>query len=189
MRIISGRLGGQIFESPTGHKTHPMSERVRGALFNKLGDVTGMTVLDAYGGSGALSFEALSRGAVSAIAVDNDKNAAAAMLRAAAKLRLNDKAKIIQANIVSWSRNNPDIKFDLIFADPPYEKMKKDHILRLSQHLKPKGLMVLSYPGRESAPTVNGVVVVDNKSYGDAALAFYRLARPLRPTGKNQNTG
>jgi hypothetical protein len=45
----------------------------------------------------------------------------------------------------------------------------------LTTHLKPNGLMLLSYPGRESAPTVNGVVVVDKRKYGDAALAIYRL--------------
>jgi 16S rRNA (guanine966-N2)-methyltransferase len=54
MRIISGRLGGRQFEAPKGHKTHPMSEKMRGALFNVLGDISGLNVFDAYGGSGAM---------------------------------------------------------------------------------------------------------------------------------------
>lgn len=174
MRIISGYLGGQTFEEPAGHQTHPMSERVRGAMFNMLGDVAGLSVLDAYAGSGAIGFESISRGAAFAQLIDSDKSAVRAMETAARKLHIANSVKITQANIVSWSKNNPKKSFDLVFVDPPYEKINKDHIFQVSQHLKPKGLMVLSYPGRESMPTVNGVVVVDNRSYGDAALAFYR---------------
>lgn len=176
MRIIGGRLGGRAFEAPKGHKTHPMSERVRGALFNKLGDIEGLTVLDAYAGSGALAFEALSRGVDYAQLVDTDKAAVSAMRVAADKLNLLDSVKISQANVSSWSQRNVNQKFDLIFIDPPYGELNLHHFSLLIQHLNSKGLMVLSYPGRESAPTVNGVVVVDNQSYGDAALAFYRLA-------------
>lgn len=176
MRIIGGELGGQTFQSPDGHKTHPMSEKVRGALFNALGDITGLSVLDAYAGSGALSFEAISRGASEAQLVDNDKRAVTSMRQAAQKLGLSQRLRISQAKIASWCKNNPDKRFDLIFIDPPYDKVSTANMSLLAGHLKNKGLMVLSYPGRESMPTVNGVVVVDNKSYGDAALAFYRLA-------------
>ena len=60
MRVISGKFGGQLFDAPKGHRTHPMSEKVRGALFSVLGDISGLTVLDAFAGSGALSIEAIS---------------------------------------------------------------------------------------------------------------------------------
>ncbi|MCA9330109.1 RsmD family RNA methyltransferase, partial [Candidatus Saccharibacteria bacterium] len=63
MRIISGKLGSRQFIAPKGFATHPMGDRVRTALFNTLGDIVGLTVLDAFGGSGAISFEAISRGA------------------------------------------------------------------------------------------------------------------------------
>ena len=53
MRVISGWLGGRIFESPHGHRTHPMSDKIRGAVFGVLGDIKGLTVLDAFAGSGA----------------------------------------------------------------------------------------------------------------------------------------
>ena len=75
----------------------------------------------------------------------------------------------------AWDETTVLKQFDLIFADPPYHDMQLSTVMRLKKYLKPKGLMILSYSGRESAPTVNGVVVVDKRSYGDAALAFYRL--------------
>lgn len=61
MRIISGIYGGRTIQSPSGHKTHPMSEKMRGAIFNALGDIKGLSFLDAYGGSGAVALEAISR--------------------------------------------------------------------------------------------------------------------------------
>jgi 16S rRNA (guanine966-N2)-methyltransferase len=75
MRIIAGRLGGRHFASPQGRRTHPMSDKMRGALFNALGDIDGLSVLDAFAGSGALAFEAVSRGAGHAVAIDVDKSA------------------------------------------------------------------------------------------------------------------
>ena len=75
MRIVSGQLKGQQFQSPHGHRTHPMAEKVRGALFNILGDIEGLTFLDAFAGSGALAFEAASRAAASVTAIDKDSSA------------------------------------------------------------------------------------------------------------------
>ena len=69
MRVIAGRLGGRLFDSPHTRRTHPMSDKARGALFNMLGDIEGMHVLDPFAGTGALSFEAISRGAASALAI------------------------------------------------------------------------------------------------------------------------
>lgn len=175
MRVSGGSLSGRQFDSPKGHRTQPMSERVRSAMFNMLGDVSGLSVLDAYGGSGALGIEALSRGALFVQFVDVDRHAHAAIKANLKALELEDRAKATQANIEFWSKRNAEIKFDLVLADPPYNEVNLSTISLLGTHLKPQALMVLSYPGRESAPTVNGVVVVDNRSYGDAALAFYRL--------------
>lgn len=176
MRVIAGELGGRFFESPDTTTTHPMSERVRGALFNSLGDITGKTVLDPFAGSGALSFEALSRGATSALLLERDRRAQKIIKRNIEDLGMQDRARLIAANCRMWSERNNDAMFDLLLVDPPYHDMQLSTVSLLIRHLKPKGLMVLSNQGRGSAPTVNGVVVVDMKLYGDAALAFYRKA-------------
>ncbi len=152
-----------------------MGDRIRGALFNMLGDITDIRVLDAFAGSGSLGLEALSRGAREAVFVERDRQAQKVIQENIKTLNVGGRAKLIQASVSSWSDTSLDEKFDLIFADPPYNDLQLSTVKKLINHMQPKGLMILSYPGRESAPTVNGVVVVDKRSYGDAALAFYRL--------------
>lgn len=177
MRVITGELGGRFFSGPDSTATHPMAERVRGALFNSLGDIEGMTVLDAFAGSGALAFEAISRGAASAVVIERDKRAQKIIAENIQTLGLRNRVKLIRTGASSWSETSPDEQFDLLLCDPPYHDLQLSTVSKLISHVKPNGLMVLSYPGRESAPTVNGVVVVDkSKSYGDAALAYYRKA-------------
>lgn len=177
LRVIAGTLGGRFFESPDTQTTHPMSERMRGALFNILGDLSGQAVLDPFAGSGALSYEALSRGAKSALLLENDKRAQNTIENNIKTLRLGQKARLVKANSRMWSERNDD-QFDLLLVDPPYHNMQFSTVDMLVNHLKPNGLMVLSYPGRGIAPTVSGVVVVDTRLYGDAALAFYQQRAP-----------
>lgn len=175
MRIIAGKLGGRVFEAPKGFTTHPMGERIRGSLFNILGDLRGQTVLDCFAGSGALGLEAISRGAESVILVEKDRVAYKILENNIKKLGVEDSAKAINTTIGNWNRTNVDKKFDLIFCDPPYNDPQFSTVFAQKNHLKPNGLMVVSYLGRDHVPTVNGVVVVDNRNYGDAALALYRL--------------
>lgn len=174
MRIIAGRYGSRIIKAPRGFRTHPMGERPRSALFNMLGDLQGFSVLDAFAGSGALAIEAVSRGAWEAIATERDPMAYKILKANVEKLGAHS-VKPIKANCKSWSKNNVEKKFDLILCDPPYNELQLSTVFALKSHLKPNGLMVLSYPGREPVPEANGVVVVDNRNYGDAALATYRL--------------
>ncbi|MDX6538413.1 MAG: rRNA (guanine966-N2)-methyltransferase, partial [Gaiellales bacterium] len=84
MRIVSGTLGGRRLTAPRGREVRPTSERVREALFNRLGPLPGGAVLDLFAGSGALGFEALSRGASSCLFVD-DAPASIACVRANAR--------------------------------------------------------------------------------------------------------
>ena len=175
LRVIAGELGGRFFQAPPGKTTHPMGERVRGALFNKLADdINGATVLDAYAGSGALSFESISRGAAHTTAIERDRLAQKIIAENVESLGIAAKVKLIKANARAWSETSKESYFDIILCDPPFNDLKLSTIAELATHLKPNGLMVLSYVGSELAPTVNGVVVVDKSNYGNAALAIYR---------------
>jgi len=176
IRIIAGKYGSRVIKAPSGHVTHPMSERIRGALFNSVGTaIKDAEVLDAFAGSGALGLEAISRGAASVTFVERDRSALQVLAENIDLLDCAEVAKVINSGVASWSDKTTE-RFDLIFADPPYNDMQLSTVTRLFGLLKPNGLMVLSYPGRSEAPTGNnGVVVVDDRSYGTAALAFYRL--------------
>src|SRR5580704_8750565 len=103
MRVIAGYLGGRSFNSPGGHRTHPMSDKVRGAIFGVLGDIKGLTVLDAFAGSGALAIEAISRGAKSAVAIEVDKRAHAIIVENIQALGLEARVKAIRAFAGAWS--------------------------------------------------------------------------------------
>ena len=81
MRVVAGTYGGRRLRAPRGSRTRPTADRVREALFSMLGDLAGARVLDLYAGSGALGIEALSRGAESAVFVDRDPAAVAAITR------------------------------------------------------------------------------------------------------------
>lgn len=174
-RIIAGLYGGRNIQAPDTVATHPMSERVRNALFNIVGDeIKQACVLDAFAGSGALGLEALSRGATHATFVERDSRAVATLEDNIALFNLAGQTGVVQADVAAWVNGCKDT-FDIILIDPPYDDPQFSTAMELIKLLKPNGLMVLSYPGSGEVPTVNGVVVVDNRSYGTAALAFYRL--------------
>lgn len=174
MRLIAGRFGGRIIEGSGTSRTHPMSERIRGSLFNIIGDeIEGATVLDAFAGSGSLGFEAISRGATSATFIERDRVAQSVISNNIKTLDVEGQTKLVKAPVASWLETS-DQQYDIIFADPPYHDLQLSTVFKLKKVLKPNGLMVLSYTGRGEVPTDLGVVVVDNRKYGDAVLAFYR---------------
>ena len=119
MRIIAGKWRGRIIEAPPGKATRPTADRVRETLFSmlasRLGSFEDLRVADLFAGSGALGFEALSRGAASATFVENDPAAAAVIRRNAAKLGAS--VQVLGGSALTLTRAEP---FALIFADPPY---------------------------------------------------------------------
>ena len=119
MRIIAGRWRGRTLEAPPGLCTRPTADRVRETLFSmlasRLGSFDGLRVADLFAGSGALGFEALSRGASSVTFVENDPPAASAIKRNAVKLEVSVDIRVGSA--LALLRDDP---FHLIFADPPY---------------------------------------------------------------------
>jgi 16S rRNA (guanine966-N2)-methyltransferase len=152
-----------------------MSERIRNAIFNSISDeVEGARVLDAFAGSGVIGLEALSRGASDAVFIERDRSAAKVIEKNIELLGCEENAKVIRATVSAWSETSTD-EFDIIFADPPYHDPQLSTVSKLFSYLKPGGLMILSHPGRGEAPSeVKGIVVVDNRSYGNANLTFFR---------------
>ena len=168
-------MKGQQFQAPHGHRTHPMSDKVRGALFNVLGDIEGLTFLDCFAGSGALAFEAASRGAKAVVAIDKDSAAHKVVEQNVKELHLQRIVKVSKANTGGWSIHNMEKKFDVVILDPPYDELQPNLLARLvKRHVKKGGLAVLSLPGRQDKPQFEDTEVAAAKDYGDAQLVFYR---------------
>lgn len=175
IRIISGKYGGRKIEAPDNRRTHPMSERIRNALFNSIAsEIADAEVLDVFAGTGAVGLEALSRGARRVTFIERDRVAQKILAGNIAQLGAEENTTIIRTTVHNWVETASPQLFDIIFADPPYHDTQFSTVSKLFGLLKPGGLMVLSHPGRGEIPTKTGVVVVDNRSYGNAYLTFYR---------------
>lgn len=151
-----------------------MSDKARGALFNILGDIDGMHVLDPFAGTGALSFEAISRGAARSVAVETDRPAQQVIEQNIKALGLEEEVKLVKASANAWLTTNHDDVFDLVLCDPPHDDLQPNLLVRLAQRVGPDGLLVLSWPGSQDAPEFNKLGKVEQRSYGDMQLVFYR---------------
>jgi 16S rRNA (guanine966-N2)-methyltransferase len=120
LRIVAGALRGRKWTFPDSPGLRPTPDRVRETLFNWLAPhLPGMRVLDLFAGSGALAFEALSRGAASAVLVEKDRTAATELRVTAARFGLS-AARIEAGDALAFLRSQPKNSFDLAFIDPPF---------------------------------------------------------------------
>jgi 16S rRNA (guanine966-N2)-methyltransferase len=122
LRIVAGELKGRRLRVPDAPGLRPTSDRVRQALFDILGQrLPGGRVLDAYAGSGALGFEALSRGAAEAVFVESGREAAAAIRENARGLGVEDRCRLVQGDAVTLLEGRRlQGPFAWVFADPPW---------------------------------------------------------------------
>lgn len=130
MRIIAGQWRGRRIETPPGFATRPTADRVRETLFSmlasRIGSLEGLRVADLFAGSGALGFEALSRGAAFACFVESD-SAAARAIEANARALGAAQVRVLRSSALALPRSEP---FDLIFADPPYSAGSGSAVVR-----------------------------------------------------------
>lgn len=125
LQIIGGKLKRKKLNAPKGLLTRPTSSRLRETLFNICQfEVQDARFLDLFSGSGAMGIEALSRGAKSAVMVDNDRESVRCIQHNIASLELSDCARAILGEVIDQL---PKLGiFDLIYADPPYLEKKGD---------------------------------------------------------------
>ena len=175
MRVISGKFGGRVFDSPRGHRTHPMSEKIRGAIFNMLGDIKGLTFMDAFSGTGALSIEAISRGAGHVTAVELDIDAFKTIMENVRAFGIEDQMTVSRKDVKSWSRNNKQVRFDVVLIDPPYDAVPYTLLHALATHARPGGLVIYSLPpDHDFKLDEENYTIESEKAYGDATLVVYR---------------
>lgn len=132
MRITGGRFKNQTLKSPKGDQTRPTSERLRETIFNIVQSfIEGKTFLDLYAGSGAVGFEAISRGASFATFIEKDRNALHTLQENVKKLKLEGCTKVLSGDVLTLLKRLKGHFFDFIFIDPPYEKGFQEKTLDL----------------------------------------------------------
>ena len=180
MRVIGGTLGGRSLVAPKGQLTRPTSDRVREALFSVLGDVTGVSVLDLYAGTGALGLEALSRGAAKAVFVENARATLDALRRNIATLGVQSSTFVVSSPVLRALRSlSTHAPFDLVFVDPPYAKLVEAAealVFLVDQGRCSDGAcVVLEHASRDVAPDLEGLERGATRQYGDTSLTFYSV--------------
>jgi len=156
VRIVGGRWRGRKVRFPDVPGLRPSPDRVRETLFNWLAPVMqGARVLDLFAGSGVLGFEALSRGAASAVLVERDRSAARQLRDSAAGLGA-DAAEIVEGDALAWLRQDRG-PFDVVFLDPPFGTGLQDQALGgLGRPgcLSPGAFVYLERPAAEGPPAL-----------------------------------
>jgi 16S rRNA (guanine966-N2)-methyltransferase len=176
MRIVAGRYGGRRLTAPPGSATRPTSDRVREALFQRLGPLDGAHVLDLFAGSGALALEALSRGAEHATLVDNAPSAIKAIQANVAALSLaaeHVEVRRQDGRAFLRSARSARQEYDLVLLDPPYRLAAE-----LGRELSPLIAAVLASGGRVVSESDRrtpldldpDLPLTDERRYGDTLI-------------------
>ena len=182
MRIIGGTARGRTIKAPKGSAIRPTADRVREALFNILPrDLSGRQVLDLFAGSGSLSLEALSRGAESALLVDESAAAADLIRWNLETLGFTDRARIWAAPVGKALRRLAEegAAYDAIFLDPPYDGgwvKRTMPVISRAGILNAGGSAVAEHSVRERVEgEYGGLIRRDSRQYGDTVLSFFEL--------------
>ena len=176
MRIIAGTAGGARIDAPAGRDTRPTLDRVRENLFNMLqGEVPESRVLDLFAGSGALSLEALSRGAAFAVLVDHDRQAVQVEKRNIQRLRMEEKTRVLQMDWQLAVRQlTGEEPFDLVFLDPPYQMTDlRDVFSALDALLAPEGRIILEHEAKAEITVCEPLVALKARNWGYCGVTFY----------------
>lgn len=178
MRIISGEYGRRRFSVPTSITARPTTDFARENLFNVLDniiDIDGIAALDLFAGTGAITFELLSRGAASVTAVEKTATQFNFISRVAAQLGCTDRLRIVRGDVFKYIASATPAQFDFIFADPPYDHPRFAEIPGLvldAGLLKPGGLFVMEHSRAHDFSSLPGYA--DHRTYGSVNFTFLR---------------
>jgi 16S rRNA (guanine966-N2)-methyltransferase len=183
MRIVGGRLGGRPLAAPKSQNVRPTSDRLREAVFNILAHryddpVTNARVLDLFAGTGALGLEAMSRGAVFALFIDDGAEARALLRQNVETLGLGGVTRIFRRDATRLGAVHPNQPFGLVFLDPPYRKGLAEASLaslRDGGWLLPNALAVVEEAADAGFAAPDGYAEIERRRYDDTEFTFLRL--------------
>jgi len=183
MRISGGRVKGRILSSPKGLLIRPTSDRVREAIFNILGqDLSGLSVLDIFSGTGSLGLEALSRGAGHVVFLDKLRESIDLIKKNIDLCGYGDSGMTLRRDLtrgIPWGHPLLMKQFDLVFLDPPYSKNLSTPVLSglsKGKRLSSGARVVVESGKTESLPlSFPSLEMVDARVYGDTKISIYEL--------------
>jgi 16S rRNA (guanine966-N2)-methyltransferase len=188
LRIVGGKFKGRNLEGPANISTRPTSDRVRESVFNILThgiadfELEGARVLDLFAGTGALGIEALSRGARFCQFVEESAEARGIIRKNADSLGAIGLVKIWRRDATDLGPCAPQTPFNLVFADPPYNKGMGEKALRAlvdGHWLFSNAIIMLEESLDAKVEDVAGLTLIDERTYGDTQVRFYRFEDAL----------
>jgi len=183
MRIIAGTYKSRAVKAPKSQQIRPTSDKVKGALFNMLEPLEGCSVVDFYAGTGNLGIEALSRGASDVIFVDKGREALGLIRENLKDLGVPDHggpAQVMAADVSKafYLLHQAGKKFDILMADPPYEKgilKRLQHLLLEYPILKEGGIFAIEHDAKDTELVGEfPYEMVRQKKYGDTLLTLFK---------------
>jgi len=187
MRIIGGRFSGRRIVAPKGVTARPTTDRTRESLFNISTNLDGFAfngarVIDLFAGSGALGFEAMSRGGAWCLFVETDASARGAIRDNVEALGLFGVTRIHRRSAASLGQKpaSAGAPFTLAFLDPPYRSNLAApalETLRDGAWLAPDALIIVEQARDETPLAIEGFAEMDRRSYGKSQVSFYKFEK------------
>ncbi|OQY29018.1 MAG: 16S rRNA (guanine(966)-N(2))-methyltransferase RsmD [Candidatus Cloacimonetes bacterium 4572_55] len=182
MRIISGLAKGSRLQNESQYRIRPTADRVKESLFSIIYDrIPDALTLDLFAGTGALGLEAISRGAASSLFIDRSRAAVQIIKTNIASLKFDEQCAVwksdVRTAIHKLSKRNS--QFDLIFADPPYQRVLLAELVdRIadSNVLKKDGLLILEKSVRQDVQPNGRMRCIRENRFGDTNVQFYRIS-------------
>ncbi|MGN0846214.1 MAG: 16S rRNA (guanine(966)-N(2))-methyltransferase RsmD [Kiritimatiellia bacterium] len=201
MRIAGGDWKGRNLRVPSGDAVRPTQDRVREALFSMLQfELAGAVFLDLFAGSGAVAFEALSRGAARATLVELAPRHLACIQANAVQLGASSRCNIVRADVYAWLASQSNSSFDIAYADPPYALGVEQGYARVLAQLaernivKPNGLFIAEMKSHQTPDASPLWDLCRDRTYGQTRIAVYRRRAELAdlarqsPFGRHHST-
>ncbi|WP_211266631.1 16S rRNA (guanine(966)-N(2))-methyltransferase RsmD [Halotalea alkalilenta] len=183
VRLIGGRLKRSVIEVLHSPGLRPTPDRVRETLFNWLAfELAGVRVLDPFAGSGALGFEAISRGAAKVLMIERDRRVAGLLRDNARRLGIGEQVEVREADALAQLARTPDEPYDLVFLDPPFHQgLAAEAAALLERHgwLTQRALIYLECESSLATPVPANWEALRDTRAGETQARLYRRA----PTG------
>jgi 16S rRNA (guanine(966)-N(2))-methyltransferase RsmD len=176
MRIIGGKYRGKIISPPSNFRSRPTTDFAKEALFNVIGNYfnfENISVLDLFSGTGSISYEFASRGTKNIVAVEKNFIHTKFIQTTIEKLGFNNNIRLIKSNVFRYLKSTKQ-KFDLIFADPPYDLENIPEIYDLifkKELLSDKSLLIIEHPAEIDFSLYKHFLM--KKTYGSVNFSFF----------------